>query len=189
MIKIHTAGSPRLVTAAQLQTLVSELSETQANALIDTASTKIANETRRTLYRQEVTETFRNVCKDQIRLDRTPIAEIVSVIVDGVAVLPADYEHDESCLYRLSNDQGMAWRGAKIAVRYRGAFDVIPLDIQRACLDLCVSLHNTQGRDLTVRSINIPDVETVSFREDSNGGGVIPTHVADIITQYRRVFL
>ena len=188
MITIHSAGNARLIGTV-LQSTIDCLSADEASQLIDEASAMIASYTGRVLQRQEVTQTWRDVCVQRIMVRRWPVADIVSVVVDGETLDPAEYEHDGQFIYRLTDDRRMAWYGSKIAIRYRGGYDPIPADLQRACLDLCVNLHATRGRDLTLRSVNIPDVETISFRDEGNGGGVMPAQVVSTLGMYREISL
>lgn len=189
MITIHTPGNARLVSPAQVQAMIPGMTELAANALIDQASSLIASETRRVLHRQEVTETWRDVSCAGLMLSRWPVASVVSVIEDGVTLAATDHEVDGSFLHRLSGDRRTGWRAAKIQVRYQGGYDPIPADLQRACIDLCVNMNAAAGRDMTIRSVSIPDVENVSYRDEANGGGLIPEHVASIIALYRDVML
>lgn len=187
MITVTTPGSARLATAADLQALIVGLSEIDANALIDQASVMIASNCARVLHEQAVSETWRNVSGGPLLPSRWPIGSIASVVVDGVTLDPADYEVDGTFVYRLSNDAIIGWRAQKVVMTYTGGYpaNAIPADLKRACLDLCVNLHASQGRDMTLRSVNVPDVEQVSYRDNANGGGLIPDHVMAVISLYK----
>lgn len=187
MITITTPGSSRLATAAELRAILTDLDDNGANLLIDQASALIASHCARTLHEQTVVETWRDVSCGALLPSLWPVGLITSVVVDGVTLDAADFEVDGTFLYRLSNDVRIWWRSAKVVVTYTGGYpsDAIPADLKRACLDLCVNLHASQGRDMTLRSVNVPDVEQVSYRDNDNGGGLIPDHVMAVIGLYK----
>jgi hypothetical protein len=136
------------------------------------------------LRRETVSETWRGA-RHSLMLERYPVGTITSVTVDGVLAPATDYELDGSFLYRLCDDERVAWTGAKSIVVYAGGYNPIPADLSRACLDLAVNLSAVSGRDSTIRSVNIADVESVSFRDEANGGGVKSQSVIEALNLYR----
>lgn len=184
---IHDAGQSRLVTAAQVQAVLPSLSEAAAHGLIDEASAMLAAYTSRTLHSQEVTERFRSVCRTVLVPVRWPVTAVASLTVDGIGLDAADYEFDGPFVYRLDGGARSVWRANLIEMRYTGGFDPIPFDLQRACIDLCVSIHAMTGRDTSIRSETIPDVRSVSFRDLDRGGGLMPGHVMDLAAPYREL--
>ncbi len=185
----HEAGESKLISRAELKAVLSSLSDEVADRLIDEASAMIAQNAGRVLHAQEVTEVLRCVCTDRLVLARWPVTAITSVTEGATLVDPADYETDGTLVFRLSNDVRVAWRIAKLTVRYTGGYETVPADLKRACLDLCVNLNAMQGRDSTVRSQSVPDVESVSYRDLANGGGLMPEHVMKLIDPYRSIRL
>jgi hypothetical protein len=185
----HDEGESKLISRAELQAVLSSLSDEVADRLIDEASAMIGQYAGRVLHAQDVTEVLRNVCTDRLVLARWPVTAIASVTEGTTLVEAADYEFDGTLVYRLSNDVRVAWRVAKLTVRYTGGYTPIPADLKRACLDLCVNLNAMEGRDASVRSQSIPDVESISYRDLANGGGLMPDHVAKLIDPYREIRL
>lgn len=182
---ITPAANKRLASAADLVALVPGMTTQQAEKLLDQSGAMIEAECRRVLVSEMVKETLRDVCASMIMLERWPVASITSVVVDGVTLAGTDHEVDGSRLFRLSGDARIAWVGAKIEITYVGGYSIIPADLARASLDLAVNLNASQGRDTSVRSINIPDVEQVSYRDDGNGGGLISGSISAVIDAYR----
>lgn len=187
MINVTDAGSPQLATVAELQALIGGLDEAAANMLLDEASATIASGCSRVLHEQTVVETWRAVGNGSLLPSRWPIGSIASVVVDGETLEASDYEVDGTFVYRLSNDKRVGWCASKVVMTYTGGYpaNAIPADLKRACLDLAVNLYSTQGRDMTLRSVNIPDIENVSYRDVGNGGGIVPDHVMAVISQYK----
>lgn len=185
----HDEGESKLISRADLKSVLSTLADEVADRLIDEASAMIGQYTGRVLHAQDVTEMLRNVCTDRLVLARWPVTEIVSVTEGTTLVDAADYETDGTLFYRLSNDVRVAWRVAKLTVRYTGGYATVPADLKRACLDLCVNLNAMEGRDASVRSQSIPDVESISYRDLANGGWLMPDHVMKLIDPYREIRL
>ena len=189
LITVHDAGSSRLASAADVQGVVEGLSDSAANALIDEASALIAAHCGRVLHQQDVTEVFRQIRSATLRPSRWPVTSVTSIDVDGVALGTGDWETDGPFLYRLSNDCRGIWRGTKITIRYTGGYAAIPADLKRACIDLCVNLDATSGRDSTVRSEMIPDVRSVSYRDVANGGGALSEPILRALAPYRELLV
>ena len=185
MITIHDAGTSRFADPEILRAYVPGLDSGKACAAVDQASAMIARLTGRVLQRQDVSETWRIVNGDRLMTSRYPIASITSITVDDTLLTADEFEVDNSFIYRLVDDTRTRWNAAKITVRYLSGYDPIPDDIVRATLDLAANLNATAGRDTTMRGITIPDIETVSYRDESNGGSVLPETARAVIDSYR----
>lgn len=189
MITVETAGESRLATATSLKAILTSLSDAAANTLIDQASALIASRAGRVLHSEVVSQTWRDANTAALCPARWPVSSIAAVTVDGAALEATDYEDDGNRIFRLASDARTRWGGSKIIVQYTGGYAPIPADLQRACLDLCVNLHETEGRDQTLRSENVPGVLSQSFRDPGKGGGIVPDHVQGVIDCYREVRL
>lgn len=189
MITIDTPGNSRLIAATTVTAVLTTVDEAAANALIDEASAIIATYTRRVLYSEQVTQTLRSVCTSKLALARWPISSLDAITEDGTALMADDFETDTTFVYRLSNDSRVHWWASKLVVQFTAGYATIPADIQRACLDLCINLHAQKGRDTSIRSINVPDVEAISYRDMANGGGLVSDHVGRLLDPYRRIVL
>lgn len=192
---VSAASNYRLATRAAVQAAIAGLSNDAADALLDTASATIAGYCRRVFVAETVRETFRFLSSPRghrlLRLARYPVQSVSSVTIDGIALTTFEFETGSGSLYRLESDERVCWHGRKIVVDYVGGFpaDAVPADLAHACVTLCVAMHAAVGRDPTVRSENVPDVGSVSYRDPDNGGGAIPEAVRSLIDGYREVSL
>lgn len=130
---------------------------------------------------------------DFLVLTRTPvIGDITSVTIGTAAALTSDkfdlFDADQGLLRRAPN--GGCWAG-DIAVVYAGGYtllDGIPDRIERACLMLAAECYNTMGRDLTIQSVNIPDVEQVTYAQNvDTGTAALPPLVRELLAQNLKV--
>lgn len=190
MITIDDAGTVQLATAAELQAIITALSgdDAAANLLLQQATALIETLCGRALHEQTIIETFRPAGSiGRLIIYQWPVSTLTSVVENGEALTASDYELDGSLLYRLSTDERTTWALGKIVVTYTAGYTTAtcPADLKRACLDIAVNLHAVEGRDQTMRSINIPDVRQISYRDPSNGGSVVPDNAMRVIDGYR----
>jgi hypothetical protein len=66
--------------------------------------------------------------------------------------------------------------------------DTLPYDIQQAALELCKGMWLARQRDPAVSMESVPDVYTVQYGGQGNGGalvGAIPLNVQELLLPYR----
>lgn len=167
--------------------------DTKIQNWIKQASDAIASECDRVFGKETIKETlYLTGTMDKIVLERTPVASITSVVVDGVTIDAADYTVHKGMglLSRLSSDVLTCWSGNKIEVTYVGGFELLselPYDVERACLSLISHYYSAGGRDPLAKRIEIPDVQTVDYWVGSVGqAGQLPPDVVTLIAPYRR---
>lgn len=187
MLTVVTPANPRrLATSDDVIAVVPGLSADAANKLIDRATLAIEGWCGRSLVRETVRQTERDVRADGIMLDRWP-ATVTAVTVDGETVAPGDRELDGTVLRRLADDRRVWWRGSKIVIDYAAGYSPVPADLVEATVRLCVAMNGAAGRDAAIRSENIPDVMSVSYLDPGAGGGALPEAVTALLTPYREV--
>lgn len=130
---------------------------------------------------------------DQIILERWPVVEIVSVAVDGGALVGADYEADidRGMLYRMISGAPCGWRGRRVEVVYKagyllagGTASNLPGNVQRAAEQLAASIHASQGRDPLLRTQATDEVGSTSWLDPRPGMEALPPQVAGALDSY-----
>ncbi|WP_424813562.1 phage head-tail connector protein [Roseococcus sp. YIM B11640] len=163
-------------------------------ARIGQASDAIAASCDRVFARETVQETFRGLsCQGPLRLERQPVASIVSVAVDGQAFSAGDYEVDaDGRLWRLSGDALAGWAGSKVVVTYAGGYllpedasPTLPLELRRACIDRVVRGWSSVGRDPWIRSESTEGVDSISFFDPDK----LSAEDDGVFAKYRRVLV
>jgi hypothetical protein len=62
----------------------------------------------------------------------------------------------------------------------------LPYELERACLDTCVYLYRTQGRDPSIVSESLLSASVTYAQAGSEAGGLIPAHVLPQLEPFRR---
>lgn len=135
---------------------------------------------------------------DRLLLDRTPVAAIASVALDGVTI--------DGSLYRIEPKTGelfamdsagypCVWSFCKDAVvTYTGGYILpdasgrnLPKGIEGACIDLVSSFWAAKGRDPAVKSEEIAGVISKQYWVGAVGeDGELPPSVVAKLAPYRR---
>jgi hypothetical protein len=183
MLTIVTpADSEHLTTLARAKTELGITVSTYDNQILDhisEASSLIAEYCGRDGFgRASYEQTERLTCAvPHIILDRDINVEITAVTVDGTALDAADYEVDGSLLYKLEDDERIAWEAYKTVIEYDAGYDLLdsmPFAIERACLDIVVNLYRGAGRDGAVRMDSVEGVGSVAYFDVRSNAGVMP---------------
>lgn len=134
-----------------------------ADSICSYCNIAIAGESRPTLRRETVTETFRLVDQPTLILSRRHGVNPTSVEVDGVALDADEYEAkpESGLLYRLDEDTPIPWCGRKIIVVYQAGFTTVPPDLKMAAVDFFRFAWKERDRDPSIKSreVDIPGVE------------------------------
>ncbi|XUM25119.1 phage head-tail connector protein (plasmid) [Bradyrhizobium oligotrophicum S58] len=172
------------------------------NEKIDEASDDIEAALGFHVGRETVRETFwhdqqeQNI--DRLILDRTPVAAITSVTVDGLVIDPSLYRFDAATgeLFVLTpSGLPFVWLFYKsVIVVYAGGYILpaetgsnLPAGIQGACVELLSDYWAAKGRDPSVKSEEIPGVSRVDYWIGAVGeAGELPPRVVMKIAPYRR---
>jgi hypothetical protein len=170
---IEEAESHDLTT---LQTVKAELGITDntqdawlADA-ISAASDVVADHCKRRFGLETIEESIRlDRMVSDIVLSRFPVDEIVSVTECGISLDSTSYELDASkgILTRLrASDLPTLW-APRVVVRYAAGYellDELPYAIERATVAIVKSWWFARRRDPVVRSQEVPDIGSVSYR-------------------------
>lgn len=149
---------------------------------------------RRTLRQRDVEETFILTASlgPRLYLSVFPIVQVTSVEIDGETTTDYLLNSETGVLTRTRNDNGTiavsSWSGRNIVVTYRAGYlyaSQTPQDLRRAALSLGVFLHESRGRDFSLRSMNIQGVGSASWLDPQNGGGMIPETIRNVLDYYR----
>lgn len=207
MRSILTVGTAATVTRlATLDRVKLELDITGTSkdeilgAKLDEASADIEALLGFVVARETVTETFwfeaTDVAPEYLTLDRTPVASIASVTVDGVATTYYRLDDVAGQLYALdSNGYPCRWYFCKsIVVEYTGGYLLpgqsgrnLPVGIEGATIELMTDYWSAKGRDPSLKSEEIPGVISQSYWVGTVGdAGELPPRVQMKIAPYRR---
>lgn len=157
----------------------------------------------RTLGRETLSERFRySECK--IVLARVPVSSIVSVTDFSAEIVdPAEYELDGATgfLWRLTTgtpNNRISWTTENTIV-YQAGYLLpgqdgrdLPYDIEDAALSMMKSARASRTRDPLVKSLEVYDVESVSYwvgSTGSNSSGGLPPDIAAKLDPYRQIFV
>jgi hypothetical protein len=137
-----------------------------------------------------------------LKLKFSPVVTLTSITLDGETVDPDTYtltEPDAGIIFRESY---WAYTGHKYsyAVTYVHGYnlpdmsgaDTLPHDIQQAALEMCKGMWLARQRDPSVTMESVPDVYTVQYGGQGNGGalvGALPLNVQELLLPYRELKL
>ncbi|WP_156948879.1 phage head-tail connector protein [Bradyrhizobium sp. WSM1417] len=210
MRSIVTVASPASDTAlTTLERVKLELgipdSNTASNEVlqekIDEASDDIEAALGFRLVRETAVETFwheqYDSAPEKLVLDRTPVASITSVVVDGVAIDASTWRLDPNTgeLFALCNGYPSVWLFLQsIVVSYGGGYILppasnrtLPKGIEGACVALVSSFWAARGRDPTLRSEEIPDLISATYWVGAVGeDGELPPDIVAKLAPFRR---
>lgn len=154
------------------------------------------------LVRETAVETFwheqYDSAPEKLVLDRTPVASIRSVVVDGVAIDASTWRLDPNTgeLFALCNGYPSVWVFCQsVVVTCDGGYILppasnrtLPKGIEGACIDLVSSFWAAKGRDPTVRAEESPGVMRIEYWVGTVGeAGELPPSVVAKLAPYRRV--
>lgn len=155
--------------------------------------------------KETVTQTFYAQPGDDARrylvLDRTPVVEITSVTVDGVAFDDSLWHVDPATglLYALdaAGYPGVWSFCNSIVIAYSGGYVMpaesnsnLPAAIQGAAVDLVSNFWSTRGRDPALKSEEVPGVYRADYWVGAVGEeGQLPPSVVSKIAPFRRVLV
>jgi uncharacterized phiE125 gp8 family phage protein len=171
-------------------------------ALITQVSAAIETYCNRQFGTRTVTDTIRNrVRRDALVLSAIPVTAIDTVTESGTG-LTADYYELESAksglLLRLDgSDNVSCWPAAKITIEYTAGYVLpgedganLPADIERACIDMCVRGYHSTGRDLALKSEEVPGVIKQAWSTEALAAqGAMPSDIAARLDPHRQVAL
>lgn len=209
MLTVITAAEETRL--ASLTTFKTELGITgtdddeRLGELLDQASALVVAYLDRPLAYEVVSEMFRDgeiPASPDLYVCRWPVVNVVSVTENGVLLDPLYYEIDGSygIIYRLDADGYRTnWQdGAtrKVVVQYSAGHRLpgeagrsLPLDIERATMDIARGMYQSQRRDPSLKSMEVPGVlkEDYWVGEIGSTVGGVPSTVASSLDRYRRV--
>lgn len=169
---------------------------TQMETVIEQVSSLFDRFLDRTLAEEDVTDYFRAIVGDELRLSRWPVAQVLSVTEDGTSLVIDDWDIDATSgrLWRISNADRFDWSGTGVTqVTYTGGYILpgdLPADIQRAAIDQAKAQFMSGARDPALRSFNIPDVYQASYSVpggDAFGASGLLPQVEAALRPYRRI--
>ncbi|MCK1536881.1 MULTISPECIES: hypothetical protein [unclassified Bradyrhizobium] len=153
------------------------------------------------LVRETAVETFwheqYDVAPEKLVLDRTPVAAIASVVVDGVTIDASAYRLDPNTgeLFALCNGNPSVWVFCRsVVVTCDGGYILppasnrtLPKGIEGACVALVSSFWAARGRDPTLRSEEIPDLISATYWVGAVGeDGELPPDIVAKLAPFRR---
>ncbi len=171
---------------------------TQMETVIVHVSSLIDGFLDRRLAEADVTDHFRHLRSDTLRLSRWPVTEILQVIENGTELTPDGWELDEVTgqLWRLAGGERICWVGTgTTTVSLVGGYGLpgdLPADIQRAAVDQVKFAFFAGDRDPALRSLDIPGVASESYAVaggSSMGKSGLLVSVESSLMVYRRMIV
>lgn len=182
---------------------------TTLNQLIARASDAIRSMTDRVFAKEKVEETlFVRRSTPRIIVSRTPIVSLDSIALDDDVVTASSYfieDAERGFIYREDahwgstvitggaiRERATQWGKYDWKVTYTGGYDLpsfsenpnLPLDIERAAIELVASWFHSRRTDPNIASERIGDA-SVSYRDSGAGG--IPPSVQFTVEKWRRI--
>jgi hypothetical protein len=139
-----------------------------------------------TLRLETVKEIFRIGGKRvMLPLARRPIVAVESVMVGTTALTAADYEVDQTILFRLCGDFRSVWECAKVTVVYQAGWDVVPGDLKLAARKLAQMAWSEDGRDPNLKRVRVEGISEREYWVPPSSDPLFPTDVVDLLSSYR----
>lgn len=174
--------------------------DTAITALIAQSSAAIESYCNRQFGTRDVTDTFRNRARrEAVVLSAIPVTAITTVTESGTALEATDYELESAksgLLLRLDGSDNLSsWAARKITVEYTAGYvlpgtegSTLPEDIERACIDLCVRGYHGAGRDVSLKSEEVPGVIKQAWETSAaTSAGALPADVLSRLDHYRQI--
>jgi hypothetical protein len=200
---VDTGTSYDLTTAAIVSAALGITNDAALAARVTAYSKMIADLCDRPFVQQNVTESFRiSTFEDpraELKLDRWPVQEIISITENDQVLDPAEYE--------FNKENGLVWKvsfgwwgfcSGLTVVDYISGYDLpdgAPPSLALACTEWIRAVHFTSTRDPTIRSIQHGDRQVTygdfynRFGLQGSGDTALPPNVAGLIDPYRRKVL
>lgn len=208
MTRKETVKAELGITATTYDDLIDVLIQQASAACATYCGRVFASETVISIFRQDYW-TCRGV--EGLKLDRTPVTSIISLVEDGTTLTVDDYEvgAEDGKLWKLNaSDQQIWFPGQKIVVTYVGGYamltdtsppppppDVLPTplppDLERACIDMVKIRWFARARDPMVKSLDVVDVgsEQLWVGDAPGSSSGIPAAVTALLDPYRPRFV
>jgi len=124
---------------------------------------------------------------------RVPVTVIASVVENGVALSPGDYQLEPmaALVWRMSAGMRTNWATSSIVVTYTAGWDLagseLPSEIAGAALALVKASWFGRLRDPLIKSEDVPGVGSTQWWVGGTGGdaGSLPQEVVDSLAPYR----
>jgi hypothetical protein len=191
-------------------------SDDQIKRFIAQASATAASFCRRTFGRETVRERFeidwRRCGEDDegLLLSRAPVVQIVSVKVDGLTLAPSAYQLAEQparpvslfYLRHLVDGEPRAWASRAVTVEYEAGWLLpgesrgepatttapdLPVDVERAVIQLVGAAVSASGRDMMVKSEDVEGVGSFSYYVQGTNAALPHPEAEATLAQYRRM--
>jgi hypothetical protein len=148
-----------------------------------------------TLLQETLTETFRLVSTDALRLSRRFEVDVDTLTEDDVVLVEdTDFlvDQETGLITRLCSDWPVRWCAEKIVVVYDAGFSEVPDDLANAAMDLVKIRYLEQTRNPLVKSLR-EDIPGVAERETDywvgampgQSNGAIPVQVSGQLKRFR----
>ena len=196
---VDTGSSYDLTTAAIVSAALGINNDAELQARVTAYSKMIADLCDRPFVRQNVTESFRISMvenpRSELKLDRWPVQEIISITENDSVTDPAEYEFNKEngLLWKVS----LGWWGfcsGLTVIEYISGYDLpdeAPPSLALAVTELIrgASLM-ASGQVGVIRSISHGDRNvTYAVNGSSGSGGIVSPAVISLIDPYRRKVL
>jgi hypothetical protein len=138
---------------------------------------------------------------ESITLSRGPIAQIVSIMMDGRVLDPSQYEADGLSVYMLSAGTRSAWSGSILHVAYDAGYvlpgqdtgdapagaEPLPADIERAVILLVGAALSTSRRDPMLKSDRVEGIGQRDYYVQGQNAAMPLPEAEEALRPYRRV--
>lgn len=126
--------------------------------------------------------------KSKILLSRMFVSAIQSVTEGTTALLPEEYEIDQSSgiLLRLSDGYPSVWPSNPVTVIYNAGFTTVPDDIKAAASRIVADHFNASGRDPGLKREYVIGVGEYEYFGTAKPNAPLPSDVASMLAPYRR---
>jgi hypothetical protein len=195
---VDSGESYDLTTAAAVAALLGITADAALEAQVTATSKLIAELCDRPFVRQTVHESFRldyyESPRRELKLDRWPVQEIISITENDSVVDPAQYE--------FNNESGVVWKVSwgwwgfcpgLTVVNYISGYnlpDEAPPPLALAASELIRGAQFSAARDPTIRSTTHGDTSvTFAVGNGSGSGGTVSSTVNGLLAPYRRKVL
>jgi hypothetical protein len=151
------------------------LSAQAAASIMSECNIAIGTGAEPTLKQETLTQTFYQVYRQDMILDRRHNIEITSITENAVLLDAADYmvDPESGIVTRMQDDIPTCWAAQKVIVVYKAGFEIVPSDLKQAAGDFLRAMLGESIRDPFVKGerVNIPGIEE---RETSYWVGSVP---------------